>query len=66
MFIRKKGADATIAVMEVDWDEASRFGIMNADEDGRIVEFEEKPANQNLTFLLWEFTSSIGKFLEEN
>ena len=42
---KKKGADCTIAVMEVDWDEASRFGIMNADEDGKIVEFEEKPEN---------------------
>ncbi len=42
---KKKGADCTIAVMEVDWDEASRFGIMNTDEDGKIVEFEEKPEN---------------------
>ncbi len=38
------GADATIAVYEVPWDEAPRFGIMNCDEEGRIVEFEEKPA----------------------
>ncbi len=38
-------ADATIAVMEVPWEEASRFGIMNTDEaTGRITEFEEKPA----------------------
>ncbi len=37
-------ADATIAVLEVPMKEASRFGIMNTDEDGRIVEFEEKPA----------------------
>ena len=37
------GADATIAVFEVPWEEASRFGIMNTDPDGRIVEFEEKP-----------------------
>ncbi len=37
------GADATIAVIEVPMKEASRFGIMNTDEDGRIVEFEEKP-----------------------
>ncbi|MDD3242091.1 MAG: glucose-1-phosphate adenylyltransferase [Eubacteriales bacterium] len=36
-------ADATIAVLEVPMQEASRFGIMNADEDGRITEFEEKP-----------------------
>ena len=40
----KTGADATIAVFEVPWDEASRFGIMNTDETGKIMEFEEKPA----------------------
>ncbi len=40
---KAKGADATIAVIEVPMREACRFGIMNADEDGRIVEFEEKP-----------------------
>ena len=39
----KKGADATIAVMEVPMAEASRFGIMNTNEEMRIVEFEEKP-----------------------
>lgn len=39
----KSNADATIAVIEVPMKEASRFGIMNANEDGRIVEFEEKP-----------------------
>ncbi len=39
----KSNADATIAVFEVPWNEASRFGIMNADADGQIVEFEEKP-----------------------
>ena len=39
------GADATIAVREVPWEEASRFGIMNTDTDGKIVEFEEKPQN---------------------
>lgn len=37
-------ADSTIAVIEVPMKEASRFGIMNTDETGRIVEFEEKPA----------------------
>lgn len=40
---QKKGAECTIAVMEVPWAEASRFGIMNTDESGRIIEFEEKP-----------------------
>ena len=36
-------ADCTIAVMEVPWDEAPRFGIMNVDGEDTIVEFEEKP-----------------------
>ena len=36
-------ADATISVLRVPWDEASRFGIMNTDEDGKIIEFQEKP-----------------------
>ncbi len=40
---KEKNADATIAVIEVPWEEASRFGIMTADEDGKIVEFAEKP-----------------------
>lgn len=40
---QKNEADVTIAVYEVPWDEASRFGIMNTDEEGLIVEFEEKP-----------------------
>ena len=42
---KKAHADATIAVIEVPWAEASRFGIMNTDEDMNIVEFEEKPKN---------------------
>ncbi len=42
---RANKADATIGVFEVPWDEAPRFGIMNTDSvDGRIMEFEEKPA----------------------
>ncbi len=36
-------ADVTIAVIQVPMKEASRFGIMNTDETGRILEFEEKP-----------------------
>ncbi len=43
-FHKKKNADATIAVLEVPWEEASRFGIMTADEEGTITEFAEKPA----------------------
>ena len=40
----KNGADLTIAVREVPWEEAPRFGILNTDENNRITEFEEKPA----------------------
>ena len=40
---KEKGADATIAVIGVPMKEASRFGIMDTGEDGKIVEFEEKP-----------------------
>ncbi|MGN1402119.1 MAG: glucose-1-phosphate adenylyltransferase [Bacillus sp. (in: firmicutes)] len=40
----EKNADCTIAVLSVPMEEASRFGIMNSDQDGRILEFEEKPA----------------------
>ncbi len=42
-FHKKKNAEATIAVLEVPWEEASRFGIMTADEEGTITEFAEKP-----------------------
>ncbi len=37
------GAACTISVLEVPWDEASRFGIMAVDEENNIVEFQEKP-----------------------
>ena len=39
----ENNADATIAVIEVPMKEASRFGIMNTNDSGRIIEFEEKP-----------------------
>lgn len=42
-FHKDNKADATIAVIGVPMKEASRFGIMNTNEDGQIVEFEEKP-----------------------
>ena len=44
-FHKKNNADVTIAVMPVPWEEASRFGIMITDENKKIVDFEEKPAN---------------------
>ena len=44
-----KGADATIAVINVDITEASRFGIMNTDAEMRITDFEEKPEKPEST-----------------
>ncbi len=42
---QETGAEATIAVMPVPWAEAHRYGIMVTDTEGRVTEFEEKPAN---------------------
>ena len=42
---KANGADCTVAVKPVPMNEASRFGIMNTDDEGKIVEFEEKPEN---------------------
>jgi glucose-1-phosphate adenylyltransferase len=42
-FHMEKGADVTISVIEVPWDEASRFGIMNTNDEMAITEFDEKP-----------------------
>ena len=44
-FAKEKQADFTVAVMEVPWDEASRFGLMVTDENAKITEFQEKPKN---------------------
>ncbi|MBQ0059418.1 MAG: glucose-1-phosphate adenylyltransferase, partial [Lachnospiraceae bacterium] len=44
-FHKEKNAEFSVAVMEVPWEEASRFGLMVADEDDRITEFQEKPKN---------------------
>lgn len=46
---KQRKADATIAVLNVSLKEASRFGIMNTNEDGTIYEFEEKPAKPKST-----------------
>lgn len=42
-FHKKTNADATISVIDVPLEEASRYGIMNTHENGKIFEFEEKP-----------------------
>ncbi|MBQ3384747.1 MAG: glucose-1-phosphate adenylyltransferase [Erysipelotrichaceae bacterium] len=44
-FHKEQNADLTVAGLEVTYEEAKRFGIMNTDETDRIVEFEEKPAH---------------------
>lgn len=44
---KRNQADATIAVISVPWADASRFGILSVDDDGRVVEFAEKPKKPN-------------------
>ena len=65
---KESGAAVTIAVMPVPWEEASRFGIMNVDEEGTITDFEEKPAEpkSNLASMgLYIFTYEVlKKYLE--
>lgn len=46
---KQQGAAATIAVMPVSMEEASRFGIMITDDDNKIIDFEEKPAHPRST-----------------
>ena len=65
---RKNKAEATIGVIEVPWGEASRFGIMETDETGRIREFVEKPADpkSNLASMgIYVFsTAFLRRYLE--
>ncbi|MBP1543849.1 MAG: glucose-1-phosphate adenylyltransferase [Oscillospiraceae bacterium] len=67
---KETGADATIAVLEVPWEEAPRFGIMSANPDGTIYEFAEKPAEpkSNLASMgIYVFTwSKLRKHLIDN
>lgn len=67
---RETNADCTIAVIEVPMEEASRFGIMNANPDGTIYEFEEKPKNpkSNLASMgIYIFSwDKLKKYLEED
>jgi len=44
-FHKEKDADFSVAVMEVPWEEASRFGLMVTDDNAQITEFQEKPKN---------------------
>ena len=58
---KEKEAACTIAMLEVPWEEAPRFGLMMVNEDGAITEFEEKPkhprsnkASMGVYMLTWE------------
>ncbi len=67
---KKTGADCTIAVLNVTLEEARRFGIMNANPDGTIYEFEEKPAEPKSTLAsmgIYVFTwERLRKYLIED
>ena len=69
-FHKEKGSSATIAVIDVPIEEASRFGIMNTLPDGRIYEFEEKPKqpkSTNASMGIYIFNAKeLYKYLEED
>lgn len=67
---KEKEADCTIAQIEVPWEEASRFGILNTREDGSIYEFDEKPkkpksnkASMGIYVFSW---GKLRKYLEQD
>ena len=69
-FHKEKNADCTIAVLDVSLEEASRFGIMTADEKGYITEFEEKPKQPKSTLAsmgIYIFTwNKLKQYLIDN
>ena len=72
MLLRHKssGADCTIAAIKVPLSEASRFGILNVDDDGVIYEFEEKPKKPKSDLAsmgIYIFSAQkLYKYLEED
>lgn len=69
-FHKEKNADCTIAVLEVPWEEASRFGIMTANENNEVTKFEEKPpepksnlASMGIYIFTWE---KLRKYLTQD
>ena len=67
---KKAGAAVTISVMEVPWEDASRFGIMSVDADMNITEFAEKPkepksnlASMGIYVFSWK---ALKKYLTED
>jgi len=65
---KEKRADCTISVIDVPYEEASRFGILSSDSEGRITEFEEKPKypkSTNASMGIYVFNwSKLKKYLE--
>ena len=69
-FHKKNKADCTIAVLEVPWEEASRFGILATDDNDQIYEFAEKPkepksnkASMGVYVFSWD---KLRKYLTED
>ncbi len=69
-FHKEKNAEFTVAVMEVPWEEASRFGLMVTDDNDKITEFQEKPkepksnlASMGIYIFNWDI---LRKYLEED
>ena len=69
-FHKEKGAEFSVAVMEVPWEEASRFGLMVTDDNDKITEFQEKPkepksnlASMGIYIFNWEI---LKKYLIED
>lgn len=69
-FHKKNNADCTIAVLEVPWEEASRFGILATDDNDKIYEFAEKPAepkSNKASMGVYVFSwDKLKKYLEED
>ncbi|MDE5052383.1 glucose-1-phosphate adenylyltransferase [Niallia taxi] len=69
----QKQADASISVIEVPWHEASRFGIMNTNDQMDIIEFEEKPkkpknnlASMGIYIFKWKVLKELLEEDDEN
>ncbi len=69
-FHKEKGAEFSVAVMEVPWEEAPRFGLMVADGEDKITEFQEKPkepksnlASMGIYIFNWDV---LKAYLEED
>ena len=69
-FHKKNGADVTVATIRVPMSEASRFGIVNTGKNGKIEQFEEKPANPKSDLAsmgIYIFTAEkLYKYLEKD